>query len=652
MNSGPMPNLRRIAAALQRESPLVLSRELWWRGTAPVRRSLGRRALQKACRVRYEPAAYYDPALDLVDADQRRALIALSNRVCEGFLPTLSYGDVDARIANPWNRDPVSGKDWPNIPSDAVRIVRHDGSDVKAPWELSRLQVLPVLGKTYRLTRDDTYRRRAMALITEWSTSNPVGVGVNWTIAMEAAMRAVSICLCLELLSPFNDAEQEWVRETAQLLWRHLLFIEAHSEFSHISRSNHYLSNVMGIAVLSSVLSGPRTLRRQQNALRWLECEMREQVYDDGGNWEASTGYQLEVAQMFTVATRFLRQRGHAFSVEYERRLSRMYELLAALASPDGHVPAIGDCDDGRVEWLSDDIQQLLEPDISKRDGLRIASFIGSGAAMFGTPWGGSNQDSLWIGYRTNSAPVMTQSRTQVFPDSGVAVAHVPPADVTFLSMPNGMGGRGSHHHNDKLQVLLRLDGYELFCDPGTGGYTRDVSVRNGFRRTAAHNTAMLGGLEQNEIDPAPRACFSIGNQAEVSAIETTVDGSAISLVSRHLGYSRVGAMHERTVTLNSGGMVIADAFGEAPMEFEVSFIVPPPWSAHVLASEGRTVTCRIDGPRTVGLSASCTGPMQLRVAPTEVSRIFGVRTAATRIALSGRDRAVRTAVEWQVANG
>ena len=31
--------------------------------------------------------------------------------------------------------------------SRGLRIVRHDGSDVKAPWELSRLQFSPVLAK-------------------------------------------------------------------------------------------------------------------------------------------------------------------------------------------------------------------------------------------------------------------------------------------------------------------------------------------------------------------------------------------------------------------------------------------------------------------------------------------------------------------------
>ena len=70
--------------------------------------------------------------------------------------------------------------------SEKIQIVRHDGSDVKAPWELSRLQFAPIVAKASVLTGDLRYRDSLQALLSDWIANNPVGKGVNWTIAMEA----------------------------------------------------------------------------------------------------------------------------------------------------------------------------------------------------------------------------------------------------------------------------------------------------------------------------------------------------------------------------------------------------------------------------------------------------------------------------------
>jgi hypothetical protein len=82
-------------------------------------------------------------------------------------------------------------------------------------------------------------------------------------------------------------------------LWRHLRFIETHSEFSFLVRSNHYLSNIVGLTTLSAYLQGPGMLRRRQRYARAVNREILLQTYPDGGDCEASTGYHVLVAQMF-----------------------------------------------------------------------------------------------------------------------------------------------------------------------------------------------------------------------------------------------------------------------------------------------------------------------------------------------------------------
>ncbi len=150
---------------------------------------------------------------------------------------------------------------------------------MKAPWELSRLQWSPVVAKAYVLTGDRKYREALRSLLTDWIVRNPLGKGVNWTVAMEAALRGISLCLTMDLLWPFTDEEKPWLDQMTASLWQHLRFIEAHSEFSFLVRSNHYLSNIVGLTTLSAYLHGPGMRRRLGKYARAVQREILLQTY-------------------------------------------------------------------------------------------------------------------------------------------------------------------------------------------------------------------------------------------------------------------------------------------------------------------------------------------------------------------------------------
>src|SRR5438445_6524105 len=80
---------------------------------------------------------------------------------------------------------------------------------------------------------------------------------------MEAALRAMSICFLLNLLSPFRKNEQAWLATITRSLAQHLLYIEANLEFSHFLTSNHYLSDLVGLYCLSLFLEGEGMVRRR-----------------------------------------------------------------------------------------------------------------------------------------------------------------------------------------------------------------------------------------------------------------------------------------------------------------------------------------------------------------------------------------------------
>src|SRR5207244_11608869 len=99
-----------------------------------------------------------------------------------------------------------------------------------------------------------------------------------------------------------------------------------------------------------------------------VQREIMQQVYQDGGDYEASTGYQVLVLQMFTSAFLLMRAQGHRPSADFLRRLRNMYKFLGTMADETGCLPQAGDCDDGRVELLTDDLEQMLSTNLSTRN--------------------------------------------------------------------------------------------------------------------------------------------------------------------------------------------------------------------------------------------------------------------------------------------
>jgi len=649
--------MRPLQYVLRGESPVLFARELVWR----TRKQWNKRRLpaqvRKECPVIFRNLPYYHPTLELCDARARACIVGIADMVCRGEFPFLGHGTARLGLPPPWNLDFVSGKEWPNAAAGSLVAVRHDGSDVKVPWELSRLQVLPVLGKAHFLTGSEDYRQIAKALVTDWIRRNPVGVGVNWSVAMEAALRAISICFLLSLLSPFRADEAEWLQAATRSLWEHLLFIEAHSEFSHIIRSNHYLSNVLGLLCLSLFLEGAGADMEPRRTVysERLQQEIFRQVYADGGHYEASTGYHVLVTQMFTTALLLMRADGTEPHPAFVERLRRMYWFMAELADAQGRLPHVGDCDDGRTELLLDDLQQMLSVPVPKRHSLCVGGLLGIGAGLLRESLGGTTQDAAWYGLASQGSSVTSGCRAlpsppvAVFPESGVAVARNQDCEVLFFAIPNGLRGKGSHTHNDKLSVVLRLKGEELLCDSGTCCYTRDRNTRNQFRGTPCHNTARIDAQEQNTVPDANHGLFCIGNEAQVGPITSRHLPGVLELAAAHEGYRRIGVRHSRVVRLRENGLELEDHFnGSGEHRIELNFHLPEEWQ--VTPTPGERPGFAIVGPRDAKIVWQSLAPLVLGSEGAAISRAYGATSPSTRIRVATSTRlpvVILTRLSW-----
>lgn len=558
-----------------------------------------------------------------------------ADETVEDKFDTLGSGLIGLGWPIDWQKDFKSGYSWPLSPSHRLDVLQLDRpTDVKVPWELSRFHQVWWLGKAYWLTGHDQYAQKFRSLIESWIDGNPLDRGVNWFLAMEAAIRSCNLVAGYAFFCEARTIPASfWVR-FFRALYQHGLFIEHNLEYAFV-RGNHFLSNLTGLITLGLIF------KEQEDGRRWydwgtkqLEVEMGRQVYPDGVDWEKSTSYQRLVLELFVVPTLLAERNGHVFSPAYLDRLHAMFRFIASYQRPDGTIPLVGDADDGRLFRFrrDDDINDLRH-------------ILAVGAIRFDDPIlrdaaGGLWQDALWYwggeGFERfrlirslASAPA-----SQAFPDGGFYVLRSANAHVFFDAGDIGLDGKGGHGHNDTLSFELWIDGTPLIVDPGTYAYTSDVKLRQALRGMASHNSVMVDGVELAEFS----GLWNVSSDpTQVEVEEWSVDDRATAVAASHRAYERLHlpVRHRRKLILDRGNdrLFIEDVIeGEGRHIVTASFHLSP--AVHARVTDDRMVQLMVAG-RSYWLETSAG---RARVESTIFSRSFGKKepTSVVRVEFSG----------------
>ena len=506
-------------------------------------------------------------------------LIADARRIAtEHCWPLLGFGEkCFGRGEIDWNLDSLSGADWPlNYHAD-IDLMRADGSDARVLWELNRLGHLVTLGRAYAVTRDEQFSAEVFRQLTSWRLQNPVARGVNWSCAMEVALRAINLLAVFPLILPAPQLTEDTLSELLMILNQHGAHIRRNLEYSHIATSNHYLCDIAGLLWLGVLL--PEL--EEAEAWREFACEelLREmdgQVLADGADYEASTGYHRLKAELFLYSFVLCHVNGIAIEQKHWQKLRAMIDYIKAYLRPDGRAPLIGDTDSGRVL-----------PVIARRaDDHRYVLAIG--AAVFQEPRFKDDEaypeEVLWILGESGAGdfaalPVGQTPNSQAFADAGTYILRQDDLYLLFNASNSGLRGRGSHGHNDALSVEVSACGTAFIVDPGSYVYTADPHERHLFRSTAYHSTVQVDETEQNSIDE--KTPFVIGDEAHPRLIEWAPGEKTDLVIAEHDGYRRLSqpVTHRRAVRFDKRhrNWLVEDSFnGEGEHEFSFRFHFAP----------------------------------------------------------------------------
>lgn len=561
------------------------------------------------------------------------ALRERASRALAGEFDLLGSGPTVLGVTPDWHADFRVGIRWPErIHFTRTTIVRGDGSDIKVPWELSRLQHLPAVAYVAALDGDLRCASLFERQVADWIHRNPPGFGVNWACTMDVAMRATSLSWAYSLLRAMPLGDPFRARFLKSML-EHGRHIAANLEEGPVM-ANHFLADVSGLCFLG------QTFPAFAEASRWLdlctaalEREMQHQVYPDGGDFEASTSYHRLALELFVLPALLLRRNGCSLSPAFWARLRAMFEFEARVQKRSGRVPQIGDNDSGRGYCFV------------RREGLAHGYLNSLGAAVFATSAllaaGEPDAEAALVAGPNAFRPLLGTRReatgSVACTDFGLYMLRSPELELHVYCGRNGQDDNGGHAHNDKLSFELAVGGRDVVVDPGTGVYTSRPELRNRLRATAAHATVAPPGQEQAPL----AAWFSLPDATKVCCVR---------FVPRATGGSFAGEAraptwrHTRRIELDGASLVIRDEL-EAGQDFVASFPLAPGVETDV---DGAGVTFSVAGVR---LHADFDAPegsklVRVELAPSDYSPDYGVVRAATvlRVTVSGTTLVTRFA--------
>lgn len=361
-------------------------------------------------------------------------LRADADRICAGETRVLGLGWMPRPD---WDAEPRAGATWPRVHGSRALASAPAGFDARLTWESNRGHDWVLLAFAWRETGDGRYAVKLRERVESWCPANPLGVGINWASAMEAAIRIHSFAAIASLLP---DSRDPLMPVLARLISEHAAFVELHlSRYS--SANNHLIVELSGLVVAARAL-GPSTrfARNVDSTLALLRDELERQVFDDGVNAEMATHY-------------------HQFVLEAL--------VLVALVEPVRH------------RWLDERIAAMME----------YLSAVGTDLQQ------GDNDDGRILPLLP--IPTTTVRTSKLFATSGQVVLRGPRVAVGLDAGPFGFGSLAAHAHCDALAIALSIGGQRVLVDRGTYIYNGDRAKRDWYRSTAAHNTLQIGTREQ-----------------------------------------------------------------------------------------------------------------------------------------------------------
>ena len=433
--------------------------------------------------------------LKVLKADGSRIGINWNNKEWSLFESLDLFGIFDyQKYKNRWNAGFQTENMWPTsvFSYDIPIKQREDIGDIRTNWELNRHYQFSGLAKNYYLTNDERYLNELILLFNDWNKNNLFLHGVEWTSAMEVAIRLVSWSYTYAFIEKTNE-QQNILDKISNGIKVMANYIMAHRARCS-SANNHLIVEMLGVGMAGILFSYERWI---DYSVKILTEELAKQNYSDGVNKEMSLHYQAFIMEAYGIMAILLRRNNKSIPESWITYLTHMSEFVADCCGDYGETIVFGDNDEGKIIDFTGKVKnyyqyilQLMGIVLSKK---YITTQIIEDIRWIATPdeiEAYKNSEGYVPGlisnYREGGYTILRSKDRKVL--------------IGFDHANLGFGKLAAHGHADALSVQVFYKGLPMLVDSGTYNYHVPRNCRDSFREEAAHNTVKIKNKCQAKI--------------------------------------------------------------------------------------------------------------------------------------------------------
>jgi len=541
-----------------------------------------------------------------------------------------------------WHLDFKNGFRWPKgwFYLKYKKVDLTNAADVKVPWELSRCHHLLWLGEAYLLTKDEKYVKEVVDQLEWWIDENPLMNSINWTCAMDVAIRAVNWMYAINMISASTALNEVALKRIHGSLFEHGWFIFRNLEKWYPYSANHYAANIAGLLYLGQLFKETKEGKKWWHyALKDYFLEVRYQVLPSGAHFERSISYHRLMTELFAYPYFMLQRVKEPVPLDIQLRVESMYDFTEHYTKHNGMAPQMGDNDDGRF-------LPFVKRDFRVHDYLLSIGYSGFGKHYESLSADKMVLDTFFLLPEKNVIKELNPQNASVslikdHRDAGFVI--LKKADLylilsnTSLSCYPDLHRKmlGTHTHADGLSFELSVGEQDFIVDPGSYVYTASAAERNKFRSTGKHNTLTIDGLDQ--VGLLDTNLFSVKdfNEVEKMEIKENEEEIYVSGTRKWKLPSDLNASHTRKIKLKSETEIelMDEIRCDSEHNFVWHFYLAPEISPEIIAND--TVVLRGSNNSSINVHFSSSNNFSVEILDCEISPSYGILKPSSVLKLS-----------------
>lgn len=413
-------------------------------------------------------------------------------------------------------------------------------------FNLNYFDYLEVLSEAFLITNNHRYIAKGFELITSWISQCKYYDQNLW----DPYVVSKRIYNFINFIVIYKDEIKKYnVEEINLLIYSQGIYLSKNIEY--YLDANHVIMDGKGL-IFSGVYFNDKKLLNQ--GLDILLTEYGRQVLEDGGHYERSPSYQVEVLSHYIETYILLHNNNYiCYCDKLYNIINKMSIYLKSLIMPNGNIPLLNDSSLD-YPFKADDLLQISSVILNKR--VHYNKKLSRYASLL------LSEEECKKFYEINNE-IYKEIQNELLCASGYyIIKDIINEEELYLLFDSGDCGPDcnlGHAHADNLNIIVNLGGKEFIHDLGTFTY-QIGEKRNLYRSTKAHNTVCIDGKNSSDVWSG----FRVGKRAKTTLCKYENTDLYTHIVAEHDGYTKMlnsdRIIHKREVVyIKQKAIIIID---------------------------------------------------------------------------------------------